>query len=294
MPLPLVVDVDLDTLAIEKARCFFRYPHGGYGRMADMGVWCGVTVLLLILCRVQYDASVRSSTRGHNRCAIWMAKTEEVTIVLMLAFLTAAFSVRSSLSRYRNTNGLIHQMTALVQSCQLVVGLLYQGWKDVADEEHNISRVHGSPSECHVGPQVRSLPLFDITNDNIASRIFSPPERRCTVPVGYRRYFMSAMVRSRTLRLASLALANALLPVAVLVFASGFFPYKPLLSGLATFEDDQGNGDWAGDRPRPVFDRVVFMVVDALRSDFVYGHNSGFHFTQRYEREKIHGKNTRY
>jgi ethanolaminephosphotransferase len=30
-----------------------------------------------------------------------------------------------------------------------------------------------------------------------------------------------------------------------------------------------------------MFDRVVFMVVDALRSDFVYGYGSGFEFTQR-------------
>ncbi|KAK4569881.1 major facilitator super transporter protein [Recurvomyces mirabilis] len=88
------------------------------------------------------------------------------------------------------------------------------------------------------------------------------------------------MARGKTIRLASLALANALLPVAVLVFANGFFPYKPLLPGLATFEDDQENANWARGRPEPVFDRVIFMVVDALRSDFVYGHNSGFHFTQ--------------
>lgn len=77
-------------------------------------------------------------------------------------------------------------------------------------------------------------------------------------------------------RLLTLALANVLLPIAILVFASGFFPFKPLLPGLATFGDhdaqDQG----------PIFDRVVFMVVDALRSDFVYGYNSGFQFTQRY------------
>jgi len=89
------------------------------------------------------------------------------------------------------------------------------------------------------------------------------------------------MTRCGDARLVALVLANALLPVAVLVFALGFFPFKPLLPGLATFEDGKGTRAWIGKRPEAVFDRVVFMVVDALRSDFVYGHNSGFQFTQR-------------
>ncbi|KAL4737236.1 alkaline-phosphatase-like protein [Aspergillus similis] len=67
--------------------------------------------------------------------------------------------------------------------------------------------------------------------------------------------------------------ANVLIPIAVLVFSLGFFPYKPLISGLATFE-------FSEDPPPRVFDKVIFMVVDALRSDFVYSNNSGFLFTQ--------------
>lgn len=81
------------------------------------------------------------------------------------------------------------------------------------------------------------------------------------------------MPRSSGIRKAALVLANLLLPVAVLVFASGFFPYKPVLPGLATLKNEDGEAP---------FDRVIFMVVDALRSDFVYGHNSGFEYTQRY------------
>jgi len=38
-----------------------------------------------------------------------------------------------------------------------------------------------------------------------------------------------------------------------------------------------GNG-----QPEAMFTRVVFMVVDALRSDFVYGKGSGFEFVQRF------------
>ncbi|KAF7185350.1 GPI ethanolamine phosphate transferase 2 [Pseudocercospora fuligena] len=80
-------------------------------------------------------------------------------------------------------------------------------------------------------------------------------------------------------RTACLALANILLPIAVLVFASGFFPYKPVLPGLATFEEhgEQGLISHGSDTK---FDKVVFMVVDALRSDFVFGGGSGMDFTQ--------------
>lgn len=54
-----------------------------------------------------------------------------------------------------------------------------------------------------------------------------------------------------------LAVANILIPVAILVFATGFFPYKPFLPGKATFAADDV-------RSAP-FDKVIFMVVDALR-----------------------------
>jgi ethanolaminephosphotransferase len=53
-------------------------------------------------------------------------------------------------------------------------------------------------------------------------------------------------------------IANLLIPIAVLVFSLGFFPYKPLISGLAAFDSSE-------DRPPRVFDKVIFMVVDALR-----------------------------
>lgn len=77
-------------------------------------------------------------------------------------------------------------------------------------------------------------------------------------------------------------LANFLLIAALLVFAKGFFPHKPFLSGLATWPSDLTSASTS--RPAP-FDRVIFMVVDALRSDFVYGNSSGFTFTQSLIRE---------
>lgn len=79
----------------------------------------------------------------------------------------------------------------------------------------------------------------------------------------------------RTLATLLLVVANLLIPVAIFTFATGFFPYKPLLPGLAQYGDSQ-----YGLPPAAPFDRLIFMVVDALRSDFVYSTNSGFEFTQ--------------
>ncbi|KAI1487779.1 GPI ethanolamine phosphate transferase [Biscogniauxia mediterranea] len=72
-----------------------------------------------------------------------------------------------------------------------------------------------------------------------------------------------------------LVAANLLIPVAILIFATGFFPYKPFLPGLAQYEHLE-----YGSPPAAPFDRLIFMVVDALRSDFVYVDGSGFEFTQ--------------
>ncbi|KAL8809711.1 MAG: hypothetical protein Q9200_003180 [Gallowayella weberi] len=60
------------------------------------------------------------------------------------------------------------------------------------------------------------------------------------------------------------------------LFASGFFPYKAFLPGHASFTADEAL--FASTAP---FDKVIFMVVDALRSDFVFSHQSGFTFTHK-------------
>jgi|SRR5690242_1317077 len=86
-------------------------------------------------------------------------------------------------------------------------------------------------------------------------------------------------------RTALLVLANLLIPVAILIFATGFFPYKPFMPGLAEFEElrlDVKHGGSVQHPPEAPFDKVVFMVVDALRSDFVYSKESGMSFIQRY------------
>ena len=62
-------------------------------------------------------------------------------------------------------------------------------------------------------------------------------------------------------RIGGLISLNLLLPVAIFIFATGFFPYKPLVPGLATFQPTL-QGDHI---PEPPFNKLIFMVVDALR-----------------------------
>lgn len=57
-----------------------------------------------------------------------------------------------------------------------------------------------------------------------------------------------------------LILANVLTPAAILTFAIGFFPYKAFLPGLAEYPLAEH-----GSPPAAPFDRVIFMVIDALR-----------------------------
>lgn len=57
-----------------------------------------------------------------------------------------------------------------------------------------------------------------------------------------------------------LVIANLLIPLSIVLFAVGFFPHKPVLPGLAVFEPLE-----YGPPPDAPFDKLVFMVVDALR-----------------------------
>lgn len=53
--------------------------------------------------------------------------------------------------------------------------------------------------------------------------------------------------------------ANVLIPLAALTFVKGFFPHKPFFPGQAQYPDD------GKPIPPAPFDKVIFMVVDALR-----------------------------
>ncbi len=69
---------------------------------------------------------------------------------------------------------------------------------------------------------------------------------------------------SQRLPILMLTIANLLIPTAILIFATGFFPYKPFIAGRASYGDgkDGKNDNKYGTAP---FDKVIFMVVDALR-----------------------------
>ena len=63
------------------------------------------------------------------------------------------------------------------------------------------------------------------------------------------------------LQITSLAIGNLLIPTAIIIFATGFFPYKPFLPGSAQYEDEISGAS----PPAAPFNKLVFMVVDALR-----------------------------
>lgn len=69
----------------------------------------------------------------------------------------------------------------------------------------------------------------------------------------------SQHIKSKAFCLA-LVTSNLLIPAALLVFAWGFFPYKAFLPGSASYTHDQ-----MGLAQNAPFDKVIFMVVDALR-----------------------------
>ncbi|KAJ5298090.1 hypothetical protein N7508_008339 [Penicillium antarcticum] len=75
-----------------------------------------------------------------------------------------------------------------------------------------------------------------------------------------------------------LTLCNILSLGSLAMFACGFFGAKPYLTDLK--ESGMYQLDIPNSPTSVPFDKIVFMVVDALRSDFVYSENSGFSFTR--------------
>ncbi|QPH02878.1 hypothetical protein C2857_007096 [Epichloe festucae Fl1] len=86
---------------------------------------------------------------------------------------------------------------------------------------------------------------------------------------------MMAMTKRRLLLLAS----NLLIPLGMLIFMAGLFRSRPkaAVGGGGTLHHPVGD---PGRDIAPPFNKVIFMVVDALRSDFVFAQESGFRFTQ--------------
>ncbi|KAJ2786640.1 major facilitator super transporter protein [Coemansia interrupta] len=65
-------------------------------------------------------------------------------------------------------------------------------------------------------------------------------------------------------------------------FVKGFFPYKRSIPGFASVQDQPESfaGGSPQEPPAPQYDRLVVMLVDALRNDFVFGNNSAMAYTQ--------------
>ncbi|KAJ2663469.1 major facilitator super transporter protein [Coemansia sp. RSA 1200] len=82
-------------------------------------------------------------------------------------------------------------------------------------------------------------------------------------------------------RLCVLALVVLVELVGLGFFVKGFFPYKKSIPGFARPQDQPPDiGRTATPDAEPQYDRLVIMLVDALRNDFVFGNNSAMDYTQ--------------
>ncbi|KAI1662856.1 alkaline-phosphatase-like protein [Daldinia decipiens] len=72
-----------------------------------------------------------------------------------------------------------------------------------------------------------------------------------------------------------LLVANILIPLGMLIFMAGLFRSRPLLE-VADFPSPSTEITVH----KAPFDKVIFMMVDALRTDFVFAKDGGFPFTQ--------------
>ncbi|OQE30597.1 hypothetical protein PENFLA_c003G03564 [Penicillium flavigenum] len=80
-----------------------------------------------------------------------------------------------------------------------------------------------------------------------------------------------------------LLFANIGIVLGVGVFMAGYFCPPPTLASDQNLEQaglEKAGVDEYDPKPSPPFEKVVFMVIDALRSDFVYEEDSGFNFTR--------------
>ena len=109
---------------------------------------------------------------------------------------------------------------------------------------------------------------FQITKNHTASVLVHGQQlyKNCahvTCQTLIKRYsIISSIMLSRLGRwsFGLLVFVNMLIPLALIIFAQGFFPYKPFLSGRSIFNQNE-----EGIARTAQFDRVIFMVVDALR-----------------------------
>ncbi|KAF2716473.1 alkaline phosphatase-like protein [Polychaeton citri CBS 116435] len=85
--------------------------------------------------------------------------------------------------------------------------------------------------------------------------------------------------RSPDTMFAYFALGNVLLLASLYVFTSGFLSSALFPSDISTLPHNDSCIKERG--AVPPFNRVIFLLIDALRPDFVYSKGSGFGYTQR-------------
>jgi hypothetical protein len=83
-------------------------------------------------------------------------------------------------------------------------------------------------------PLIPGLATFDETGENVTCR---SPFCNLTVP----NNSQGCRLQDCTLKPTSTCSPNLLVPLGILTFSSGFFPYKPLIPGLATFDETGEN-----------------------------------------------------
>ena len=68
----------------------------------------------------------------------------------------------------------------------------------------------------------------------------------------------------------------------LMLFLRGFFPLKKAIKGRATNNNlpPEPSAGKTGDPVPPKFGRVVIVLIDALRADFVFNEQSKMPFTQ--------------
>lgn len=75
--------------------------------------------------------------------------------------------------------------------------------------------------------------------------------------------------------------------VGMYTFGTGYFPRKVPLQGFASWEDSADHNEVGysffaclTNQKKPVFTRLVLVVIDALRMDFVFSEDSGMDYVK--------------
>lgn len=72
--------------------------------------------------------------------------------------------------------------------------------------------------------------------------------------------------------------------IGIVLFFIGFFPAKVVLPGYGQFENNESPFLEDG---QPQFEKIILVVIDALRSDFLFSENSSMHFVHKLVRENL-------